>query len=389
MLSSTAHLWLIGCGMAVTAAASGYSITAALVVVAWRRRWESRRASADRAPATPAVTVLRPLCGAEPELYSALRSVCAQSHEAFQIVCGVRDPADPAIPVVRRLQREYPACALDLVIDGRTHGSSLKVSNLINMMQAARHDYLVLADSDVEVPPDYLLRVVAPLTDPKVGIVTCPYRGLARGGGWSVLLASFINDWFMPSALVAASFGSRAFAFGATIAIRRQTLAAVGGFAAIADQLADDYRLGELTRRQGLRTVLSDVVVQTHVQEPSAAELVRHELRWLRTIRTVRPVGYLCSFPSFGWPVALIGCLLAGANQATLVLLAVSGLARVLLHFGTRDIDDALPELWVVPLSDWLAFILWGWGFASRRVHWRAARYRVSRDGSVEPLRPQ
>jgi ceramide glucosyltransferase len=368
-----------------------YTIIAAAAVVVWRGRW--RRADARTLPGMPsgvlqdrAVTVLKPLCGAEPELYSALRSFCEQSYPRFQIVFGVREAGDPAVGVVRRLQREFPERALDLVIDARTHGSSLKVSNLINMMRAAGHDYLVLADSDVRVPRNYLARVVAPLADDSVGIVTCPYRAVARGSAWSVLLAAFVNDWFMPSALVAASFGSRAFAFGATIAIRREALQTIGGFKTIADQLADDYRVGELTRRKGLRTVLSDMVVETYVDEPSAAALVRHELRWLRTIRTVRPAGYLLSFPSFGWPVAVLGCLLAGGAHAALVMLAINVAARVLLHFAVRKTDSALLQLWVLPLNDLLAFLLWMWGFVSRRVHWRSARYRVARDGSVQPL---
>jgi ceramide glucosyltransferase len=368
-----------------------YTITAAVAVGVWRGHW--RRAGAATLPSVApgvldarAITVLKPLCGAEPELYSSLRSFCEQTYPRLQIVFGVRDAGDPAVSVVRRLQHEFPERALDLVIDARLHGSSLKVSNLINMMRAAGHDYLVLADSDVHVPRDYLARVVAPLADPGVGVVTCPYRAHARGSAWSVLLGSFVNDWFMPSVLVAASFGSRAFAFGATIALRREALQAIGGFEAIADQLADDYRLGELTRRRGLRTVLSDVVVQTDVHEPSLGALVRHELRWLRTIRAVRPAGYLFSFPTFGWPVAGLGCLLAGGATATLWMLAVTGAARVLLHFGVRKVDSALLQLWVLPLNDLLAFLLWAWGFVSRRVHWRAARYKVARDGSVQPL---
>ena len=172
------------------------------------------------------------------------------------------------------------------------HGSSGKVSNLINMMPLARYDYLVIADSDVRVAPDYLARVVPPLLDSEVGIVTCPYRGCPGRGTWSLLESAFINDWFMPSVYVAALLGSRAFAFGATIGLRREVLARIGGFISIADQLADDYRLGELTRRMGLRTVLSEVVVGTVVDECSLDDLVRHELRWLRTIRAVRPLGY-------------------------------------------------------------------------------------------------
>ncbi len=383
MLSPMAHLWLTGCGTAVTAAAMGYSITAAVAVVMRRLRGRRPAVAPSRQAVAPAVTVLKPLCGTEPELYSCLRSFCEQSYPRFQIVFGVRDPADPALEVVRRLQREYAELALDVVIDARRHGSSLKVSNLINMMRAARHDFLVLADSDVRVRRDYLARVVAPLLDPGVGIVTCPYRGLARGGPWSVLLASFVNDWFIPSVLVAAAFGSRAFAFGATIALRRQALEASGGFEAIADQLADDYRLGELTRRKGLRTVLSDVMVDLWVEEPSATELIRHELRWLRTIRAVRPGGYLFSFPTFALPVAALGCLAARGADAALVMLAITASARVLIHFATRRIDSALSQLWVLPVNDLLAFSLWGWGFVSRRVHWRAARYRVARDGTL------
>ncbi len=382
--------------MAVTAAAMGYTITATVAVVLRRlsspprapRAATATAASAApaRAPAAPPVTVLKPLCGAEPELYASLRSFCDQTYSQFQIVFGVRDPDDPAAAVVRRLQSEYPERALDLVTDARGHGSSLKVSNLINMMRVARHEYLVLADSDVRVPHDYLARVVAPLDDPGVGIVTCSYRGLARGGIWSVLLASFVNDWFIPSVLVAAAFGSRAFAFGATIAMRREVLQAIGGFAAVADQLADDYRLGELTRRRRLRTVLSDVVVDTWVDEPSATGLVLHELRWLRTIRAVRPTGYLFLFLTFGWPVAAVGCLLARGADAGLGMLAITAAARLLLHFCTRKIECAFSQLWVLPINDLFALVLWGWGFVSRRVHWRATRYRVARDGSVQPL---
>lgn len=385
MRSAMAHLSLRWCGVVVTAAAMGYAITALVTVLLWRHRHAHPR-GAGTTPAAPEVTVLKPLCGLEPRLYESLRSFCDQTYSRFQIVFGVRDPDDPALAVVRRLQREFPQRDLDIAIDATQHGSSLKVSNLLNMMRFARYEYLVVADSDVRVPRDYLERVVAPLADPRVGIVTCPYHGRARSSAWSLLLAAFINDWFMPSVFVAAALGSRAFAFGVTIAIRRATLKAVGGFKAIADQLADDYRLGELTRKEGLRTVLSEVVVETCVDEASARDLVRHELRWLRTIRAVRPAGYACSFVTFGLPVAGLGCLIAAGSDATLAMLAVTGAARLLLHFSARKPGSALSQLWVLPLNDLLAFTLWCWGFVSRRVHWRQARYRVARDGSAQPI---
>jgi ceramide glucosyltransferase len=384
-MNAAAHAISMVCGMAVTSAATVYAILAAAATL--RRRHErAHPASAGRLAAMPAVTVLKPLCGAEPQLYESLRSFCDQTYPSFQIVFGVREPGDAAVPVVRRLQREYPALDLELVIDPADHGSSLKVSNLINMMRHARHDRLVIADSDVRVSPDYLRHIVAPLADPRVGIVTCPYHGLARGGAWSRLLAAFVNDWFMPSVFVAAALGSRAFAFGATIAMRRDALVAIGGFEAVADQLADDYRLGELTRARGLRTVLSEVIVDTWLDETSARALIRHELRWLRTIRAVRPGGYVSSFVTFGLPVAVLGCLLAAWARAALAMLAVAGVARLLLHFGARPKLAAALQLWVLPVNDSLAFVVWCWGFVSRRVHWRQTRYRVARDGTVQPI---
>lgn len=334
----------------------------------------------------PPVTILKPLCGVEAATYECLRSFCDQAYPHFQVVFGVSSEADPALAIVHRLQKEFPQRDLQIMIDRRQHGSSRKVSNLINMMSLVRHDFLVLSDSDVLVARDYLSGVVAPLLDARVGIVTCPYRGISREGFWSILGSLFINDWFMPSVRVAAMAGSRSFAFGATIAMRRQVLASIGGFTSIANQLADDYRLGELTRGLGLRTVLSDVVVDICVTERSIVELVQHELRWLRTIRFLRPSSYGFSFITFGVPVALLGTLLAGGAAAVVAMLAVTALARVMLHLATRQRGTAASQLLVLPLRDVLSLGLWSWGFVTRRVRWRDDHYRVSRDGSVLPI---
>jgi ceramide glucosyltransferase len=370
------------CGTALSGAAAAYAIAAAFAV---RARLPSPVAATIHD--APAVTILKPLCGAEHELYECLRSFCDQSYPRFQVVFGVSDGNDPAIDVVGRLQREFPSIDLKLAVDRRQHGSSRKVSNLINMMPLASHDYLVISDSDVRVGRDYLSNVVSPLLDQDVGIVTCPYRGNPRKGLWSLLGSLFINDWFIPSVRVAAMSGSRAFAFGVTIAVRRQVLARIGGFASIANQLADDYRLGELTRRLGLRTVLSDVVVETCVDEQGFGELVRHELRWLRTIRAVRPIGYTLSFITFGVPVAVAGSVLAGGTLPALALSGLTVAARVLLHFRMRGKSQApARSLLVLPLRDGLSLGLWVWGFMTRRVHWREDRYRVSSDGSVHPV---
>jgi len=369
--------WHFDCGYVLAAAATIYT------VLAWIAVRFTRGASGATRIFCPAVTVLKPLCGAEYELYESLRSFCEQRYERFQIVCGVRDAQDPAIAVVRRLQREFRRLDLQLVIDPTQWGSSRKVSNLMNMMPLVRHDYLVIADSDVRVEPDYLASVVAPLGEAAVGIVTCLYRGRPRPGFWSLLGSMFVNEWFMPSAHVAALFGSRSFAFGATIALRREVLAAIGGFAAISNQLADDYRLGELTRRLGLRTVLSEVVVETCVDERSLADLVAHQLRWLRTIRTVQPAGYAFSFISFGIPTAAAGCLLADGASATFAMLATTVAARLMLQF---TVSKTLLPPWRIAaavLNDGLGFALWCWGFTGRRVQWREVRYHVARNGSA------
>ena len=369
-------------GLALTASAMAYSV-AAWVAVRTQITPSGRRLPELR---TPAATIFKPLCGAEPETYECLRSFCHQDYPHFQVVFGVADLNDPVVAIVERLKHEFPHRDLDLIVDRRQHGSSRKVSNLVNMMPLARHDVFVISDSDVRVGRDYLTRVVAPLLDPEVGIVTCPYRGVPRAGLWALLGSQFINEWFIPSVRVAALGGSRSFAFGSTIAIDRRVLSRIGGFMAIANQLADDYRLGEMTRRLGLRTVLSDVVVETSVVEERFEALVQHELRWLRTIRAVRPVGYGLSFVTFGVPTAAFGVLMSGGAPAALAMLAVTAVMRLLLHFSIRHHGSTALQLLLLPLRDVLCLALWSWSFTARRVHWRNEHYHVNRDGSVLPV---
>ena len=370
----------INSGYLLLAGATVYSVLA-FGAVLWPLRSTGRPLAS-----LPKVTVLKPLCGLDPETYGCLRSFCDQQYPEFQIIFGVAAADDAVLAVVRRLQQEFPLRDLRILIDRRQHGSSRKVSNLINMMAEARHDYLVIADSDVFVDDHYLAKVVAPLLDPGVGIVTCAYRGVSTRGLWSLMGSLFINEWFTPSVYVAAKAGSRSFAFGATIALRREVLSQIGGFAAIANQLADDYRLGELTRNAGLRTVLSDVEVDVVVEENSFGSLVQHELRWLRTIRAVRPVAYSCCFITFGIPVALLGALFLRGGSIALTLLAIAAISRLLLHFKTRRPHASAVLIALVPLRDCLSLALWAWSFTNRRVKWRDDHFHVSPDGSALPM---
>jgi ceramide glucosyltransferase len=337
-------------------------------------------ADAKREPGAPAVTpvtVLKPLCGAEPRLEDNLAGLCAQTHPCYQLVFGVRAPDDPAIAIALRLARRFPAVDMRLVVDPRVHGSNLKVSNLINMMEAARHPWLVLADSDIAVAPDYLARVTAPLAGPDVGIVTCLYHGRPLDGFWPRIGALFVDTWFAPSVRVASSGGGSAFAFGATIAIRAATLRAIGGFEVLKNRLADDYRLGELTRDLGLRTVLSDVSVGTDVTEDSLRALWARERRWMQTIRSLNPLGYACSFITFTLPMAALGVALA-PTAWNAALAAAGAAARVGLHF--RQPAPGVPAPGYARyalLRDCLLLAEWLSAFAGTTARWRGHRLPI------------
>jgi len=393
------RLWV---GIALAAMGCVYAvITAALMWRARRRCSYSaappRTHAAPQAPAQsavtrmPAVTVLKALCGAEPGLYRQLRSFCVQDYPAFQLVFGVREPTDPALQVVRRLQQEFPGLDTTVIIDTTLHGPNRKISNLINMLPAARHALLVMADSDIVVASDYLAHVTAPLADPGVGLVTCAYFGRPDSDRPSIaseLGAMFINEWFTPSVLLAARFGARSFVSGATIAMRREVLGSIGGLRKLADQLADDYKLGELVRGHGLRIVLADIAVETTVAEPDLVTMCRHELRWLRTIRSARPLGYACCFPSFAVPTALVGAALAGFGVTASVLLGIAAGARLVLHssIGNGGVRARLQRLALLPLRDALLAALWGWSFCKREIVWREQRYGIGQDGSLHQV---
>jgi ceramide glucosyltransferase len=334
------------------------------------------------------VSVLKPLCGAEPRLYENLRTFCEQRHRHFQLVLGVSSPDDPAIAVVRRLQAAFPAHDIELAIDSRVHGSNLKVSNLINMAGRACHDIIVIADSDIAVEADYLDSVAAPLADPRVGVVTCLYVAKGVGGFWPRVGALFINEWFAPSVRVAHAMGSRRFGFGATLALRRATLERIGGFDALKNCLADDYWLAEHVRALGLQTVLSRVVVATDVIEPTFGALWLRETRWLRTIRSVNPGGFASLLITFTTPWLMIGAALTGSLASGpcarfhVAAALVSGIAtaagvsaRLLLHLRAARCQGTFwHDLPLVPLRDMLLMLQWLSAWFGSHVMWRGVR---------------
>ena len=338
--------------------------------------------AAPQSAVWPPVTILKPLRGDEPALSRNLASFCDQDYPApVQIVFGVQAADDKAIEVVKRLQADFPDRDTRLVVDPATHGANRKISNLINMTPAIKHGCVVLADSDIEAPRDYLRRVAAALDQPGVGGVTCLYHGVAVGGFWSRLAALAIDAHFLPNALVGLRSGMATPCFGSTIALRRGELDAIGGFAALSNVLADDYAIGAALRAKGLKVVVPGFLVGHSCAETSLAEVWRRELRWARTIRTIDPWGHAGS--AITYPLAF--ALLAAATGAPVQGLALAVLAIacrvVLLHVTARSHGLPSPAYWLVPLRDLLSFATFAWTFCGQDLTWRGQRYRVRADG--------
>jgi len=348
--------------------------------------WRYRSVSTPALQPQP-VTVLKPLCNAEPGLYEHLRTFCQQNFPQFQLVFGVRDSTDPALVAVRRLVAEFPALQIDVVVNPVLHGRNYKISNLINMIDRARYDVLVMADSDTWVEPDYLATVTAPLQDPGVGLVTCIYRDVPTARVWSRLGAMYVNEWYLPSVLLARLFGFRGYVSGQTLCLRRHTLEAAGGLKAIVNHLADDYQLGERVRRLGLRIVMSPYLVAAQHDEVTLTSLFQHELRWMRTLRVLRPRSFRLLFLSFSIPLTLGGMLLSLAEptltMAAWALFWITVGARLLLHFMHRLPRERLRplDLLLLPVGDLLIFGVWCGCFFTSRVLWRDNAFEIDADG--------
>jgi ceramide glucosyltransferase len=375
-----ASIILTAIGYAIVASSLVYTVIALARVAALSRR----RAAPARA--LPPITVLKPVCGLEPKLYENLRSFCAQEYPEFQILFGVRDAQDAAIPVIERLIREFPERNAALVTDPRVIGSNYKVSNLANMMREARHDILVIADADTRVGPRYLAELAAAFADPRVGAVTCLYRGTPTGNRLPDRLgAMFINEWFLPSVLVALLSEPLEYCFGATMAVRREALQAIGGVEALASYLADDHMLGRLVAARGYKVTLARHIVEITIDEPDLKSLVLHELRWARTMRTVRPFGYAFSFLTDALPLSILVGLATGLHQSGFVLIGLAFLLRLLMHFvaGASLGSDDFVRPWLVPVRDLLTFAIRAASFVGRRVEWRAQTFSVQADGQM------
>jgi ceramide glucosyltransferase len=345
-----------------------------------RRLYDTR----DSNLSLPAVSILKPLKGIDPEIYESFRTHCLQDYPDYELIFGVSDPNDPAIESVKKLQQEFPGRKIQLLVAPKILGPNVKVSNLAQMLSEARHDFLLINDSDIRVEPDYLRRVIAPLTNSEVGMVTCLYRGVPGPTLGSRLEALGIATDFCPSVLAARQLeGGIRFGLGSTLAFRRADLDKIGGFTALVDYLADDYELGKRIAALGLKIHLSDVVVETHLPSYRLQDFFAHQLRWARGIRDARRGGYFGLIFTFGLMWALLalaascGAIWAwGALALTLILrLAVALLVgRKVLH----DPSTA-KTIWLIPLRDLIAVAIWIAGLGGRTVTWRGDRFILKR----------
>lgn len=347
-----------------------------------RRRKAGERPLPILSSSLPPVTILKPLKGTDPDIYESFRSHCLQDYPEYEVIFGVSDPGDPAIASVRQLQREFPERTIRLVVASEKLGTNVKVSNLEQMVQAARYEHLLVNDSDIRVKPDYLRRVIAPLRDERVGMVTCLYRGVAAPTLGSKLEALGISTDFCAGVLVARQLeGGLHFGLGSTLAFRKAELEKIGGFRSIVDFLADDYELGRRIADLGLQVQLPDAVVETHLPAYDLGGVLAHQLRWSRGVRDARTKGYVGLITTYGLMWGVLALIASGGALWAWAVLGVTTLLRfaVALVVGRVVLEDrqVVRQLWLLPVRDLFAVGVWFASFAGHTVTWRGDRFEL------------
>ena len=367
--------------LAVAGAVSGVAYYA-LCLWSAVRFLQARKAADNGVRPTQPVSILKPLRGTDPEMYESFRSHCLQDYPEYEIVFGVSDANDPAIQLIEQLKTEFPQRAITLMVCRENLGANTKVSNLAQMVREARHEYLMVNDSDIRVEPDYLRRVLAPLADPKVGLVTCLYCGIANATLGSRLESLGISTDFCAGVLVAQTVenGIR-FGLGSTLAFRRRDLQAIGGFEALVDYLADDYQIGSRIATLGLKVKLSDVVVDTFLPRYTLRGFFDHQLRWARTVRDSRFWGYVGLGLTFGLPWAALALIFSRGAAWAWALLACTAAIRLVVAIvvGKSVLQDrqVVRSLALIPVRDVFALLVWIVSFAGHRIVWRGDHFSL------------
>lgn len=338
-------------------------------------------------PYLPSISILKPVHGLDTQAYQNFLSFCHQDYPTYELLFGVDQIDDPSIPVIEQLQRDNPQCPIRLVLAGQG-GPNRKANILQFLVEASRNDVMVVSDSDMRVTPDYLRRVVAPLSQEHVGLVTCPYRASLAQNLTAGLEALHMGVTFLPAVIVARHFISMRFAMGASIAVRRSDLEKIGGFSSVKDYLADDYEIAIRIANLGRQIVLSDYIMVSVLGATTFSDQWDREVRWSRCNRVNRPMEYPGYLLLFHLPMALALMVLSDASQLATHVLAVSLIFRWvtswLISTRTRDLESQRWLIWL-PVRDLLSVLVWFMGAFSHRVRWRGDTYLVSADGQMQP----
>jgi ceramide glucosyltransferase len=383
---------LLNISLVISTLVSVVSVMYCVLCIWAAARFTSQRRRATQVGHLPPVSLLKPLKGTDPEMYASLRSHCVQNYPEYEILFGVTNLDDPAIPVVERLIQEFPDRAIRLVRCDKKLGANGKVSSLAQLAAVAAHDFFLVNDSDIRVEPDYLRQVMTELQAPETGMVTCLYRGVSAGTLGSRLESLGISTDFMAGVLAARQIeGGLRFGLGSTMAFRGRDLVAIGGFEAIADYLADDYELGRHIAERSLKVTLSESVVETYLPAYSVTKFFSHQLRWARTIRASRPGGYAGLLLTFTLPWAFLCVLLSRGTAwawglSGVALLMRWAMALVVGHIVLHDRKVAR-WLWLLPFRDLLAVIMWMGGLAGNTVTWRGDHFYV-KEGKLVRIVP-
>ena len=333
------------------------------------------------------ISILKPLAGIDDGLEENLRSFFVQAYPDFEILFAVRSPEDPAIAVAERLRAQYPNVPSRLIVTGEPPSPTAKVYSLSLMLEAARHDLLVMSDSDIHVAPAMLRVIAAEFQDPHLGLATCPYRAVPGPSFWTRLEAIGLNTEFLGGVLVARMLDGMKFALGPTIAARRATLTGIGGFDAVKDFLAEDFVMGNLAAARGDGVILSSYVIEHHIGTQSLLANLKHRLRWNRSTRRSRPAGYVGQLFTNPLPLAL---LLYAAQPAWWPVAALTLILRAAAAIATAGIvlrDPLTARLFLLlPLQDVLSFMMWLAGFFGNTIVWRGRKYYLQADGRFNPV---
>jgi ceramide glucosyltransferase len=364
--------------LALTAGAFIYSLLA--IVAAFRYLSVAKHELKESEP----VSILKPLAGLEDLLESNLRTFFRQEYPAFEILFAVRREDDPAIPVVRKLQQEFPRIPSRLFVTGEPPYPNAKVFSLDLMLNAAANDLVVMSDSDIRVTPDLLRTVAAEFQQPTMGVATCPYGAVAGESFWSRLEATSINTDFISGILVARVVEGMKFAVGPTIAARRRVLRAIGGFDRLQEYLAEDFMMGKLAAEAGHGVILSSYVIEHHIGTSTLRQNVAHRLRWARSTRRSRPAGYIGQLFTMPLPLALA---LWAWNHAWWPVAMLTIAARLAAAYVcSAKVLKARINWFLLPIEDIIGFFFWIAGFFGRTITWRGHKYLLRSDGRFEVL---